>query len=352
MAKKCILVTDGTRDPKVNEMREDVQPIYRVVEKYGYSFEIVADDGLFCEGTKGGQLKIETEGPNWVRHSAEFLDKIKDAEIIIISYSAAGKQFFEAAKELKFLGVMRGGTENVDFEAAKAHGVTVAHCPTRACEPTAEMTIAHILGLNRGITYVNNRWHNGVEFDFRVAMTWMPMLMRDAVVGLAGFGNVAKYVAQKISSLGCKLIAWDPYVSQEVADEYNVTMVSLENLMSQSDFVSIHVRYSPETHGIIDREHINLMKPTAFLINTARAGLIDEEALIEALENNKIRGAALDVFNEEPLPDDSILHKLENVVLTPHLAGGAGDGVRISGELMFAEVERWLKGEKLLAQKC
>lgn len=354
MAKKCILVTDGTRDPKTNEWREDAQAVYRIVENYGYSFEIVHDDGIFCDGDKTGiaQLKLETQGPNWVRHSPEYLEKIADAEIIIISYSAAGKQFFDAAKQLKFLGIMRGGVENCDFEEAKKHGVTVAHCPGRACEPTAEMIIAHIMGANRGISYVNNRWKEGVDFDFRVLQTYMPKLMRESTVGLIGFGKIPKLVVQKMKSLGCKFVTYDPYLTPEQVEPYGVELVSLDELAARSDFVSISVILTPETTGMLNKEFFAKMKPSAFFINCARGGFVVDADLQEALRNGTIRGAALDVFNEEPLPYDSPYHQLENCVCTPHLAGGAGDGVILSAEMMMAEVERWIKGEPLIAQRC
>jgi D-3-phosphoglycerate dehydrogenase len=151
-----------------------------------------------------------------------------------------------------------------------------------------------------------------------------------------------------LSGFGPRIIAYDPYVNKDEAKALGVEMLSLEEVMRQSDFVSVHARLLPATEGLIGAKELSFMKPTAVFVNTARAGLVDEKALVEVLEAKKIRGAALDVFSEEPLPADHPLLKLNNVILTPHMAGGAGDTFTITVDIVREELHRYFKGEKLL----
>ena len=347
MEKKLVIALDGRMDPAVYQ-RQDIQDIINVVTKYGYQIEIVDDDGLYCDGDteRKAVLRIEKEGPNWVRHSQEYLKKIEDADVLVVPYSAVGKQLLEHAKKLKFVGVMRSGIENIDVEECKKRGIPVSNCPGRVSEPVAEMTVAFILDVVRGITYINKKWKPGDGF----ASIGMRKLMKDVTIGLVGFGIIAKKVVQKMKGFDCKFLAYDPFVQQEDADVYGVKMVELDQLMSCSDIVSVHARLLPETENLVGAEQLSLMKPTAYLINTARAGLVDEDALIRLLRDQRIQGAALDVFRTEPLPDDHILRRLDNVIITHHMAGGAGDPIKIALEIMFEEVERFVSGAPLQHQ--
>jgi D-3-phosphoglycerate dehydrogenase len=155
-------------------------------------------------------------------------------------------------------------------------------------------------------------------------------------VGLVGLGAIGRGVARRLAGFGMKIITADPYVPEAVLYELGVERVELDDLMRRADFVSVHVDVRPETRNLIDRRRVGLMKPTAYFINTARAEVVDEDALVEALQQGRIAGAALDVFRTEPPPPDHPLLKLDNVTLTPHMSGGSDDAFRRSPQLVCA----------------
>ena len=165
-------------------------------------------------------------------------------------------------------------------------------------------------------------------------------------LGLVGFGYIGKLVAQKLSGYNLKVLVYDPYFSEEALAECNAVKVTKEELFSQSDFISIHARYTESTKGLIGKDEIALMKPTAILINTARAGLIDEEALFVALKNKKIGGAAMDVHSTEPLENGSRWLELDNVTLTSHIAGTTAEALSNSPYLLVRDINKLLAGEK------
>lgn len=345
MPKKMLVVTDGILNiDSGNE--EQILAMLKEMESYGVEATCVCDDGLFSEGNspKEAILRVETEGPNWVKHSPDFLKEVEDAEIILVHFSGVGEQLLNHAKKLKYIGVMRSGVENVDLALCQDKNIAVCNSPGRVSEPVADFTVALMLDINRYLSHNNLVQRPG----FDAQLPSQPKLMKNSTVGLVGFGIIAKKVAQRIKGFGATVLAYDPFANAEEAKELGVSLVPLDQVMSQSDFVSVHARLLPSTKNLVGEKEISLMKPDAILINTARAGLVDEDALIKALKEKKIRGAALDVFRQEPLPDDHILRKLDNVLLTPHLAGAAGDTLQMSLDIALAEVKRYLTGNSLL----
>ena len=161
-------------------------------------------------------------------------------------------------------------------------------------------------------------------------------------MGIVGFGIIGRKVVKKLSGFDFNVLVYDPFAKQEDADTYGVRLVNLDTLMQQADIISVHARLLPSTENLIGAHEIALMKPNAIIVNTARAGLI------EALSKHKIKAAALDVFREEPLPDDHILHQLDNVIITPHMAGNAGDVMLLSVRIMMEEILRYFKNENLM----
>ena len=211
------------------------------------------------------------------------------------------------------------GMDSVDISAATDQGIVVANAAEYCLAEVADHTAALILGLARRIVFLdrfvrNGNWNNVSEFPRLV-----PRLSRQTL-GLIGFGCIARCVASKMASFVGNTIAYDPYVSKQVADAYGVQLVALEDLLEHADFVSVHTPLLSETRGLISRAELDLMKPTAYLINTSRGPVVDETALSEVLKENRIAGAALDVFEIEPLSDESPLCTFENVILTPHFA--------------------------------
>ena len=309
--------------------------------------ELIYDDGLACEGDdwREAALKIEVNGPGWVKHSPEVLEAVKDASVIVVGFSAVGQQLLDAAEKLELVAVMRSGIENVDMEACREKGVMVCNAPGRVSEPVADFTAALILDINRGITYVNKCWKPGLQED--LMPYFYPDLFRNITIGIVGFGIIGRKVLHRLNNFGFRFIAYDPFVKQEDVAELGVEIMSLDDVMKNADTVTVHARLLPETKDLIGAHEISLMKETAFFINTARGGLVDEEALIKALSEKKIRGAALDVLKTEPLPDDHILRKLDNVILTPHMAGMAGDMTVVSAEIIMENVDKFMAGEPI-----
>lgn len=351
--KKKMLIVNGLEFEKIGQSKPDVQRIFiDVADKYGYDVQFVHDDGLYCEGDdwRSAALKIETKGPNWVNHSESYLSKVKDASILVVGFSAVGRQLLDAAEKLELVAAMRSGVENVDLEYSREKGVAVCCAPGRVSEPVADFTCSLILDCNRGVTYVNKWWKPGLKEELQPY--FHPELFRDLTIGLVGFGIIGKKVVKRLSNFGFKFIAYDPFVSQEDVNAYGVMMMPLNDVMAKADTISIHARLLPETKNLIGAEQIACMKPTAFIVNTARGGLVDEEALIEALKNRRIRGAALDVLQTEPLPDNHILRTLDNVILTPHLAGMAGDMDVVSAQIIAGFIGDFLEGKPVSSRKA
>jgi D-3-phosphoglycerate dehydrogenase len=239
------------------------------------------------------------------------------------------------------IGVLRGGTENIDVACATQRGVAVLNTPGRLSRAVAECTVGLILAEIRNIArgharLVQGRWDRSFPNSDAI-----PELYR-RTVGLVGYGAVGQLVAHFLAAFGCRLLAFDPYFQGAATP---TTLTDLPTLLKEADVVSLHARLCPETQHLIGAKEMALMKPTAVLVNTARSGLVDEAALIQALRERRIMGAALDVFDLEPLPSDHPFLHLDNVTLTPHLAGSTHDGFRNSPVLMAGHLARLLRGE-------
>jgi len=321
---------------------------FKRFEKYGVIYDAAADTTSQRWGTKPMEwvLKIETEGPEWVEPDAEILDKIKDAEVVLVHFAGVNKKMLDAAKALKFIGVMRSGVENVNVPVATEKGIIISNAPGRVSEPVADFTVALILVEARNIVRDSLNFTKG-EWKGIDAKDSVNTALRNHTAGLVGLGMIGKKVAARLKPFGVKVLAYDPFCSKEAAVEAGVELVSLEELLKRSDYVSVHARLSEETKNLIGEKEFNLMKPTAIFINTARAGLVDEQALVKALQQKKIRSAAIDVFTQEPLNADHPLLKLDNVTLTPHHAGATTDNMSNSLDIILEEVERYFAEQPL-----
>ena len=344
--KKIVFAFDGRRLPDPYQGREDISNLIEQCSAYGYEVVRTYDDGLFCEGGdyRSVAKRIEDEGPDWVKYSDEYLKIMEDADALVIMYNGVNKTLLEHSPKLKFIAVMRSGLENIDIEECKKRGITVSNCPGKVSEPVSEMACAMILDALRGITLMNSNWKPGAGFQ----AVESSKLSYETTLGIVGFGIIGRKVVKKLSGFDFNVLVYDPFAKQEDADTYGVRLVNLDTLMQQADIISVLARLLPSTENLIGAHEIALMKPNAIIVNTARAGLVDEEALIEALSKHKIKAAALDVFREEPLPDDHILHQLDNVIITPHMAGNAGDVMLLSVRIMMEEILRYFKNENLM----
>ncbi|MFN3361724.1 MAG: phosphoglycerate dehydrogenase [Pseudanabaenaceae cyanobacterium] len=236
--------------------------------------------------------------------------------IMIRSGTRLTKEVIEAGKNLKIIGRAGVGVDNVDVPTATRMGIVVVNSPEGNTIAAAEHTLALMLSLSRYIPDANASLKSG-KWD-RKSFTGVELYKK--TLGIIGLGKIGSHVATVARALGMKLLAYDPFITTDRAEQLGVTLVELEILIRESDFITLHIPKTKDTQHLINRQRLALMKPTARIINCARGGIIDEAALAEALQESRIAGAALDVYENEPLePDSPLLQLGKNLVLTPHL---------------------------------
>lgn len=244
---------------------------------------------------------------------AELIPLVSDVVAIILGLDQVTSEVISQAQQLRVISRFGVGVENVDLQAATAHGVVVTNTPGANRVAVAELTMALILALARRIPYHDRlvkqgQWRRapGVE-------------LYDATLGLVGFGNIGREVAQRAAAFGMRILYNDPAPAPpELLARLGASYRSLEELLTESDIISLHLPLNQDTRHLIDRRALERMQPSAFLLNTSRGGLVDEQALYEALEQGRLAGAACDVFAKEP-PANSPLLALENFIATPHI---------------------------------
>ena len=287
---------------------------------------------------------IERGGPDAFPIPEEIYTEIEDAEVLITHICPIPGKLLRRAKKLRAILVNRGGLENVDVATATELGIPVINNPAHNANAVAEFTVAMMICEGRNIarshlSVVTGKWReNYVNFG----NIWE---LRGKTIGLIGFSTIGRLVAEKLSAFGCKIIAtdikYDP--EDEFIKKYNIEMVDLPTLMKRSDYVSLHARANC---CILTREMLNLMKPTAIFINTARAHMVDYDALYDLLKDGKILGAAIDVFPNEPLTIEDRFVALDNVTLTTHRAGDTVNSYSDSPEMRLTDYALYLAGKK------
>jgi len=254
--------------------------------------------------------------------------EVADADVLISGGARMDADTFGQLKRVRFVLRPYVGYDDIDVDGASQYGILFANVPDTFIEEVANHTLALILAANRRILPMDafvrsGRWSAGERARGPVLPIHRPSYM---TLGLVGFGNIGRLVAERARPFGFKMLAADPYVQPEVAAAMGVTMVELDELLAQSDIVSLHVFLNAQTRGLIDAGRLRLMKKDAYLVNTSRGPVIDEAALIEALRSGHLSGAGLDVFEQEPVAADNPLLKMDNVLLTPHVASYSIEG--------------------------
>ncbi|MFW6015338.1 MAG: phosphoglycerate dehydrogenase [bacterium] len=275
----------------------------------------------------------------------EFLDIIGEYDgIIVRSFTKLNKEALDKAKKLKVIGRAGTGYDNIDVDEASKKGIVVFNTPTGNTISAAEHAVGLILSLSRNIPQANQALHNGIWDRKKYNGTEV----RDKTLGIIGLGRIGSYVAKFAQGLGMKVIANDPYLAPEKAEKLNVPLKEFDEVLEESDYITLHTPLTDETHHILNDDAFNKMKNNVRVINAARGGNVDTEALVRALENEKVAGAALDVHEEEPLPEDSsLLDFKDQVIVTCHLGGTtteAMDNVSITAAEQVLDV---LKNDKL-----
>jgi D-3-phosphoglycerate dehydrogenase len=255
--------------------------------------------------------------------------------------TAFPKSLLDKLPKLKLL--LTSGMRNaaIDMEAAKAKGVVLGGTQYSR-DPTAPLTMGLILELTRGIGRENARMHAGEPWQ-----TFAGVEIEGLTLGVVGLGKLGTKMAGIAKAFGMNVIAWSPNLTPEKCAGAGVGYATKEELFAKADIVSIHVVLSERSRGLVGAADLARMKPTAFLVNTARGPIVDETALLEALQQRKIAGAGIDVFSVEPLPVDHPFRKLDNLVLTPHLGYATEDGLRIHYGQMVEAIEAFTKGSEL-----
>jgi D-3-phosphoglycerate dehydrogenase len=290
---------------------------------------------------------VEALGPDFEIRSVDGTDRaallgaLADADAILVrSATKVDAEAIAAAPKLRVVARAGVGLDNVDIKSATSAGVMVVNAPTSNIISAAELTVGHILSLARHIPAGNaslaaGQWkrskYTGVE-------------LYEKTIGIIGLGRIGALITARLQAFGTNVIAYDPYVTSARAQQLGVQLVGLDELLRGADFVTIHMPKTPETVGMISDDQLALMKSTAYIVNVARGGLIDEDALYRALTSGAIAGAGLDVFVSEP-PTDSPLLSLDNVVVTPHLGASTDEAQEKAGVSVAKSVRLALSGE-------
>jgi len=290
---------------------------------------------------------VEALGPDFDVRNVDGTDRpallsaLAEADAILIrSATQVDAEAIAAAPKLKVVARAGVGLDNVDIKAATEAGVMVVNAPTSNIISAAELTIGHLLSIARHIPAANASLAAG-EWK-RSKYTGAELF--EKTVGIIGLGRIGALITTRLQAFGMNVVAYDPYVTSARAQQMGVQLLSLDELLEQSDFITIHMPKTPETTGMIGAAQLKKMKKTAYIVNVARGGLIDEDALADALAKNVIAGAGLDVFVSEP-PTGSKLLGLPNIVVTPHLGASTDEAQEKAGVSVAKSVRLALSGE-------
>ena len=260
----------------------------------------------------------------------ELIAALQDFEgLIVRSETKVTSEILEGATSLRVIGRAGVGVDNIDVPAATMRGVVVMNAPDGNTITTAEHTIALLISLARSIPQANSSLKSG-RWERK---KFIGVELQGKTLGIVGLGRIGRVVASRARAMGMTIVAYDPFIAQEQARDLEIELAPLDDVYSRADFLTVHTPLTAETRGIINSEVLAKMKPGARIINCARGGLVDENALCEAIKNGTIAGAALDVFNQEPPPSDHPLLGLEQVIVTPHLGAStteAQEGVALT----------------------
>lgn len=291
------------------------------------------------------RLDVEHQGPEIEPCEPLVLEHGKDCDVLAGLFIACSSKVMDAMPKLRMIGVSRAGLENVNVEEATKRGILVFNVKGRNAHAVSDFAVAMMLAENRNIARAHYAIKSG-KWIKQFSNYGNVVEMHDKVIGLVGFGFIGSLVAKKLSGFDVKVVVYDPYTDPERIKAAGCEPIGLEELFKTADFVSLHARLTDQNKGMINADLIGLMKPTAYLINTARAGLIDQDAIVDALKNHRIMGAALDVYNDEPLPEGSPYLELDNVTLTTHIAGSTAEALTNSPYLLLADMAKFLRGEE------
>jgi len=333
----------GVGDPVIPE--DTMEKIFREQSRLKGAFQKISWGIRDLAELQRLRSVYEANGPGAVPAPMHIIEQAADAQILVVHFAPLSEKLFSGLTELKIVGAARGGVENIDIKAADDRGILVVNVTGRNAEAVSDFTIGLMLSESRNIARSH---HALVQGTWRKQFVNTPYsgVLRGKTVGLVGYGRIGRLVARKLKGFDVRIVVFDPYAPASTILEDRCEMTDINELFEESDFISLHARLTAESRHLVNAELFAAMKPSAVFINTARAGLVDEAALIEALQDNRIGGAALDVYDLEPLPDDSPFLKLDNITLTSHLAGVTQDTYRLSMELLYRNLADFLQKDR------
>jgi D-3-phosphoglycerate dehydrogenase len=279
-----------------------------------------------------------------VSSEGEIIEAVKDATVILNNHSPVTAAMVDQLTNCKLIIRYGHGYDTVDVDACTEAGIIVTNIAGSTSEEVSNHALSLMLACARELKRLDLATTSG---------RWAEVYSRSILnrifgetVGIVGFGWIGRAMARKCKALGMTVFVNDPYVGEHLAIEYGVEFVSKSDLLKRSDYVTLHVPHLDGTHHYIDAEALDLMKPTANLINTSRGPVVDEHALVAALQQNKIAGAGIDVYEQEPLSPDNPILQMENVICTPHVAGSSEIGWETIRRRAGEEAARVLRGER------
>lgn len=339
---KVIVVGDGLVSADVLEEAALELSIEQPIEVKKYNWYSELNKEQFQEKIK----LIEQKGSEHVAIPEGILADLKDAEYLFVHIAPVSKAMLEAAPNLKLIGTCRGGLEHIALEEVKKRAIPLIHV-IRNAEPVADFTIGLIYALTRNIAFshqqvMQGKWPKQFPNDpYKTTLT-------NLTVGLVGLGYIGKLVVRRLNNLGVRVMAYDPFVDRKKIEAENLVIefMELDELFEQADILSLHVRVTPETTNMINKELLMKMKPSAYLINTARPDIVNKADFIEVLKTHQIAGAATDVVWEEPIRADDPLLDLDNLIITSHIAGDTIDAIPRSPYLLRDVLNDYFKREE------
>ncbi|MFW3145883.1 MAG: hydroxyacid dehydrogenase [Thermoplasmatota archaeon] len=302
--------------------------------------KVLVTDGLAPEAVKmlegaGHEVVMDEVSPEGL------LDAIGEYDALIVrSRTKVKRDALDRAGKMKIIGRAGIGVDNIDIEYAKEKGIKVVNAPLGATLSVAELAMGHMLALARGIV----RGTEGIKKQEWLKKKLKGLELDGKTVGIVGCGRIGQALAARCKAFGMTTIGYDPYLPEGIAEEHGIELTDLDDLLRRSDFVSLHLALTDDTRNMISSEQFGIMKDKAYLINCARGGVVDEKALYSALKENRIGGAALDVFETEP-PGETPLAEFDNVVFTPHIGANTVDAQFKAGTMVVEQVIMGLKGE-------
>lgn len=303
--------------------------------------------------------KIAQDGVDYLKEQAGFLVDVEYGldesglcakipgyhAILVRSAVKVTEKVIDASDVLQVIGRAGIGVDNIDIEKATEKGIVVMNTPDANATTTAELTFAHILSLSRSLPAADHSVRSGKWERSK----FMGAELANKTLGIIGFGNIGRIVASRAKAFKMKIVAFDPFVTDEAFENEGVTPLDVDELVKVSDYISLHCPVNDKTRGVLNADRIKTMKKSARIINVARGGLVDEQALYEALKSGNLGGAALDVFETEP-PSESPLIELDNIVFTPHLGASTDEAQRAAGTELASQISIYLQtGEPINA---